>query len=233
MKESKTQYELVVQSEDGTTDGDAQNRGIWLQPMHRYRFVAWACLTIILSSIAGSISYSLSAALTTASSSAVTSYPEFTDCGSTPAEARSRGCSFDVMSFAWQTPLCYDPSLIEEFLAFHNWTYYTDGEHGITVPLETVLKGDVGLWVTWKYHVTHCSYMYRQMHRAYENGWIDSHIRSNHHTIHCHNMLLRVGIPDYVTDEMVFTTAALLYPTCDKVGATGVSVFDKIYGGEE
>src|SRR2546421_1717786 len=36
------------------------------------------------------------------------SQPPYIDCGNTPTEALRRGCIFDPISFAWQTPECYD-----------------------------------------------------------------------------------------------------------------------------
>src|SRR4051794_39657381 len=50
---------------------------------------------------------------------------ELTSCGSTPSKARSLGCHFDILSFAWQTPQCYDAELMDSFINFYNWTFYT------------------------------------------------------------------------------------------------------------
>lgn len=55
------------------------------------------------------------------------------DCGSTPDEARSLGCFFDQLSFAWQVPECYDEETMTEFLAASEWQYFDD-EAGTTRP---------------------------------------------------------------------------------------------------
>lgn len=230
--EQKTQYEAVAQSEDGSTDSDTQKQTIWVQGFYKYCLVVLCCITVIFASTAVCVTYTFPPASDDLPPTNSSSPPEFTQCGTSPAEARSRGCFFDVISFAWQTPLCYDPSLMEEFLAVHNWTFYTDFTTAVAVPLETVLLGEANLMVTWQYHITHCGFLYLQMHRAFENGYIDSHLHSYKHSEHCRNMIMRIGIPNTVKDEDVFTRANLLYPTCDKVGEYGDSAYyDKVYGG--
>ncbi|QSZ35091.1 hypothetical protein DSL72_007955 [Monilinia vaccinii-corymbosi] len=38
------------------------------------------------------------------------------DCGSTPAEAQAKGCVWDLMSFSWTHPACYNKNISDEFL---------------------------------------------------------------------------------------------------------------------
>ncbi|KAK0649769.1 hypothetical protein B0T16DRAFT_410690 [Cercophora newfieldiana] len=140
----------------------------------------------------------------------------FPSCGSSPAEARSRGCHFDILSFAWQTPECFDAKLMDSFLAFGNWTFYAEPNRTAeTVDLETALRGESSLFVDWKYHVTHCTFMWMQMHRAYAvRGYIDSHLDSYAHTMHCRWTLLERD----TAPETVNVVANLKYPVCRKVG---------------
>jgi len=128
-------------------------------------------------------------------------------CGRTPTQARDRGCSFDLISFAWQTPECYDSDLISEFAAWDAWNFYTEPHGNVTMPQQDVLRGEQSLWVSWRYHDVHCTFMWRQMHRAYN------------HTLHCQKMLLTEGI----SPEAVFTRAAVIYPPCERVGNGVVS----------
>ncbi|EMD59049.1 hypothetical protein COCSADRAFT_102599 [Bipolaris sorokiniana ND90Pr] len=81
-------------------------------------------------------------------------------CGFTPAEAKSRGCKFDILSFAWQLPECYNAKLMEEFLAEKDWAFYRDPEGTSSVSRDVALQGELDLYVTQEYHRTHCMYMW-------------------------------------------------------------------------
>ncbi|KAK5632499.1 hypothetical protein RRF57_008213 [Xylaria bambusicola] len=52
-------------------------------------------------------------------------------CGSTPEEAKARGCHFDTISFCWLPSECYDRKLVDSFEATRNWHYYADPEVSI------------------------------------------------------------------------------------------------------
>lgn len=144
-----------------------------------------------------------------------TPIPQWTSCGSSPLEARSRGCSFDIISFSWQTPECHDASLISDFLDWGDWDFYTDFKGNMTVPLEEAWKGDRALWVSWDYHVVHCTFMWRLMHRSYERGWISETLHSYDHTLHCQDVLL----DKEVEAGAVVTKGELVFPDCLQVGS--------------
>lgn len=106
-----------------------------------------------------------------------TTIPTWTSCGNDSTTARSRGCSFDLISFAWQTPECYDGELVSEFTSWKgNWTFYSDVHLTELVDQSVAMQGETQLYVKWEYHIVHCTFMWRQMHRAYERGWIDAHL---------------------------------------------------------
>ena len=140
------------------------------------------------------------------------------NCGSSPTEAKLRGCRFDILSFAWQTPECFDGELMDDFIAHDNWKFYAHFNSTETVvELAAALEGDRSLYVDWEYHITHCTFMWRQMHRAYTvKGFIDSHLDDYHHTLHCQRTLLdrETGL------GMVNVIAALKYPDCRKISGS-------------
>lgn len=141
---------------------------------------------------------------------------EWIDCGGSPEEARNRGCKFDLLSFAWQTPDCYDHDLLEEFLAYDEWEFFTDklGNATTTVPLEVARRGERTLYATETYHFVHCTFMWLQMHRAYTVlGYIDSHLDAYNHTLHCQGVLFRRGNPP----SRVTTVGVLKYPSCRRI----------------
>jgi hypothetical protein len=78
------------------------------------------------------------------------------NCGSTPSDARSRGCQFDVMSFTWSLPECFDAELMDDFLGHTDWHWYM--EDGTEVAQADVLVGDYPyLFVNMEYHMVHCT----------------------------------------------------------------------------
>lgn len=162
---------------------------------------AWATLTIYLATQAFDIPLHS---------------PKYTSCGNSSSTALERGCSFDIISFSWQTPECYIPSLVSEFSNWHNWTFWTEqhGNASTITSMEEAFRGERDLWVTWAFHMLHCTFVWREAQFGYERGWIDAHVRSYPHTLHCQTMLMQRGIAD--DDNMIL--ANVQYPECQKVG---------------
>lgn len=84
-------------------------------------------------------------------------------CGNSTAAATAAGCKFDVMSYTWVHPRCFDQELMYEFLGRAGWRWYLgEGEAGAeaeALALEDVAKGQHEyVYVTWEYYVTHCTY---------------------------------------------------------------------------
>ncbi|EOA81815.1 uncharacterized protein SETTUDRAFT_97260 [Exserohilum turcica Et28A] len=136
---------------------------------------------------------------------------QWTNCGSSPTEARKRGCKFDILSFAWQLPECYDDKIMEDFLAEKEWEFFKFPNKTSPVTKETALTGEHTLFVTTEYHRVHCMYMWRQMHRAFTvRKYIDSHLNDWHHTLHCHKVMLGEQLPP----ESIGAAGQVKYPEC-------------------
>jgi hypothetical protein len=150
--------------------------------------------------------------------SSIANTQTYTNCGDSPSTARSRGCSFDLLSFSWQTPECYDEPLISAFLAYppKPWKFYKNFSATEEISQSVAALGESNLHVTWEYHMVHCTFMWMQMHRAYtERGYIDSHLDSWAHTRHCQVVSLnREYGPDVVNVE-----GKLRYPECRPVSS--------------
>jgi hypothetical protein len=139
---------------------------------------------------------------------------KWANCGSTPTEAKSRGCKFDILSFAWQLPECYDDKIMQEFLAEKDWTFFRHENGTSPVSREVALLGELDLYVTQEYHQVHCMYMWRQMHRAFTiQKHIDSHLNNYYHTVHCHHVMLGNQFPP----ESIGAIGELKYPTCQRL----------------
>ncbi len=119
--------------------------------------------------------------------------PSITSCGATPSEAQSRGCHFDITSFSWLPPACHDDDLVAEFLALERWEWFLDPAGTQSIPLEEVERGEMAqMYVSWKYHLAHCVFMWQKLHRAVDKGQvIDAYIGNYHHTSHCGHMLMK------------------------------------------
>jgi len=123
------------------------------------------------------------------------STPQWTDCGSSPAEARERGCNFDILTFSWVLAPCDDRALTARFLLEAEWAWYAGFNSSTTVAPE----------------VAHARYMYLKMHRAMLEGRpLDGHLGSWEHTEHCKHVL---EVRD-VADSVVRTGATVKYPSC-------------------
>ncbi|KAJ5113800.1 hypothetical protein N7456_002334 [Penicillium angulare] len=134
-------------------------------------------------------------------------------CGNSPDEARRNGCRFDVISFSWLPPACFDAELVDGFLATRKWQWYRDSEMTTTIPVAEVYEGQhESLYISWDYHFLHCTYMWMKMHRAVLHRCpVDGYIGNIHHTTHCSDLLLRQD--DFRASgktTMIFTK----YPSC-------------------
>jgi|SRR3569833_1057220 len=133
-------------------------------------------------------------------------------CGNSSTEALGNGCIFDIMSFTWSHPQCFDEELMSDFLKYKQWTWWFDAEGEKPVPWSHVSAGHhPQLYVTWEYHLAHCTFMWRKMHRAIAAGKpLDSYVGNIHHTLHCGEMLLD---REAALDERN-TIIRVKYPSC-------------------
>jgi hypothetical protein len=165
-------------------------------------------LTTILTQLQGSLarldtlpslsSSSSSSAITSPASAAPTvnnpTGNELGHCGRSIPEARSLGCLFDPMSWAWQRPECYHESLVSNFLSRTSWRFYltNDTSPSNEVPHEVWQRGDyTRLYVSHDWHVFHCAYSWLKFHEAFDaKRPMDNDILQMGHTQHCEAVLL-------------------------------------------
>ena len=122
-----------------------------------------------------------------------------TGCGQTASSALEAGCRFDPMSFSWLPPLCYDEELIATFLAIKPWHWYLRSSTSPSdealqpVSFETVRQGGHEyMWVSREFHLFHCTYQWRKMHRAIMEGRpLDDYVGNYSHTEHCEHVLTK------------------------------------------
>lgn len=110
------------------------------------------------------------------------------DCGSSPAEARARGCRFISTLFAWLLRDCIaDGDVEDEALMYRDrdWPYLVGGRN---MTLDEVWAGDYHyLTTTFDMHMAHCMFTFKRMHRVLLDraAKMDSYSVDFGHTSHC------------------------------------------------
>jgi len=120
------------------------------------------------------------------------------DCGGSPADARAKGCVYDVMMQDWVPEPCYDAVLTEKYLAEGNWTWYGDGDGNSTISNEEMAKGEHGAaWMSTSYHKAHCVFSWMKIIRALRNNQgISQELLSYDHVLHCSHGALKADSDD-------------------------------------
>lgn len=136
-------------------------------------------------------------------------------CGSTPEEAKQLGCHFDMFSFAYYAPACYNKPFHDDFLAQHRdeiqWTHmdYTP------VTTEEVLEGihtDLRP-ISGQFHDLHCTYEWLRLIKALAEGRpLDRKLSKVEHSHHCSMNLLQKDKSQ--RNETATQTASLLFGRC-------------------
>lgn len=133
------------------------------------------------------------------------------DCGTTVEEAKAKGCVWDLMSFGWTHPLCYNKAESERWLAeFGPWKWYHDFNATQPVADEDLPYTQL-VYAEQGYHIQHCLYVFKLLHLAGMGGHLvtDEAIPLAH-TGHCTKLM-----SDPPTDfKHINTKVDLLFARC-------------------
>jgi hypothetical protein len=133
-------------------------------------------------------------------------------CGQTAAEAREKGCLFDVMTMAWQSPECFDEDLNAEFMDLGPWNFYSDQSGSRMMSYDEISERGVISWTDRRYFITHCVYAYKSLHRVWQRGWrTDSNSASTEHVELCARVLANQSIPLDALTTMIHVD----FPSCN------------------
>ncbi|TLD09573.1 hypothetical protein PspLS_11848 [Pyricularia sp. CBS 133598] len=132
--------------------------------------------------------------------------PAVTECGSTPNEARARGCRFETHNFAWTPPECYDEEL-NKIWDSKPWGYARDSEGTQLIPREEVQKGDLKwAYVTLGQHLSHCVLIWQKYQRAVMfDRPVDNWTVSFPHTYHCGHLLVQWDLNHTDFNSILYT----------------------------
>ncbi|KAB5518703.1 hypothetical protein GE09DRAFT_1259196 [Coniochaeta sp. 2T2.1] len=131
--------------------------------------------------------------------------PMILTCGNSSAEARSRGCVFDLLTNSWMPAYCADPTTDEEYRAWvleptrdlGSFAFSHDEEAQVHISTEEYLSDLVGqhVYTTTENHLAYCIFPARRMHRIVM-GEIKAMAHNTFaHTVHCTKALLK-GVED-------------------------------------
>lgn len=129
------------------------------------------------------------------------------ECGATQEEAIANGCIFDIMSFVYVPPGCFEPAIYAEtlslksplapeaagFFPWFRWANFTE-----PIPQdENELSNYRSVWTTQGWHVAHCLYTWRVSTRALarvaageEGVYVVEEATSPTHVDHCNMLVL-------------------------------------------
>ena len=115
-------------------------------------------------------------------------------CGNSTTEAKSLGCRFSPLTMSWLPDVCHDDELAAEFQAIQPWQYFNDQNGTREISLEDAAESagtGMELWISLQWHVTHCSYVWKKMHRAWERGSrLEKTASQYRHTVHCGRVMM-------------------------------------------
>lgn len=109
-------------------------------------------------------------------------------CGNSSAEARSLGCTFDQLTWAWLSPSC-PRYASDKFLAADDFKYYSDPYNKVVVndeEWELALNNQLPLYTERREHLSHCVYTFLSLAQIIRDG-TQTHpkLSSYHHIEHC------------------------------------------------
>ncbi|WQF81104.1 hypothetical protein CDEST_06118 [Colletotrichum destructivum] len=149
----------------------------------------------------------------------VVSWPEFqggsrvvADCGYSPEEAKAKGCVWDLMSFGWTHPACYNKAESEKWLNdFGPWKWYLDLNATQEVAEKDLPYTEL-VYAEQGYHVQHCLYVLKLLHLAAMTGHpVTDEAIPLAHTGHCTKM---ISDPAYLDFKHINTKVDLLLARC-------------------
>lgn len=134
----------------------------------------------------------------------ITSGARLLQCGSTPQEAQSNGCRYDILLNNWVPAPCYDQEWVDEYADDVSWAAYADA--GMKERLNVDQMSEVDHYYTsTRDHVNHCAMMWKkQFYVLYEGRKaFDTVIASPGHTDHCATYLMESAEAKYTEPTMV------------------------------
>ncbi|KAK4032614.1 hypothetical protein C8A01DRAFT_20320 [Parachaetomium inaequale] len=130
----------------------------------------------------------------------ITTTARFLSCGRTTAEAKQRGCTYDILSNHWVPGICMDEAAVAEYQADGTWFGFADEARRQRLTIAAMSEHDY-YYTNERDHIVHCAILWRKQFRAFfaQRQNLDSIIASEEHTMHCSQFLMDMADqgPDY------------------------------------
>lgn len=125
-----------------------------------------------------------------------------THCGNSTAQARARGCKFDLLSMRWLPSACANDEWTQKFQHFvndesripHPWPWFTDRNGTMQIENEAAFSERVHehSYTTHEVHLAHCMFLWQRLHHGLQEGVVinDKTLQMSH-TLHCERIVLK------------------------------------------
>jgi hypothetical protein len=122
------------------------------------------------------------------------------DCGSSIAEAISRGCIYDSLATAWLPPFCRDDELTAQFDQAGpgingSWPYFADPGGQIPINKEKIAalgETEATFWSSREWHIAHCVFYWQKYLRMrHTNAVMESRFDNIDHVKHCGRLIMK------------------------------------------
>lgn len=123
----------------------------------------------------------------------ITTNARLQTCGTTPTQARSLGCKYDILLNNWIPAPCYDDEFIQEYTDDESWGAYFD--RNMTILLSpTEMSESEFYYTSVRDHINHCAILWKKQFFAFyeQRRAIDTIVVSAGHTDHCAQYLMDV-----------------------------------------
>ncbi|CCD54901.1 hypothetical protein BofuT4_P161900.1 [Botrytis cinerea T4] len=147
-------------------------------------------------------------------------YYAYTDCGKTPEEARSRGCSYYPMGRFWAPPECSFPEGNDNYHPFRDREWFVDTNLTIPADISRLESGDARRAFTHYWHDEHCTFVLQKLALAValKKTMVPGLVGSIHHVNHCAMTITKTIKNAYnetfLANDMSITESTLGFMPC-------------------
>ncbi|OHE91934.1 hypothetical protein CORC01_12784 [Colletotrichum orchidophilum] len=161
---------------------------------HIARFLPWVALSTLLLIALGAFGHEFSLLSIESSPHAALKHT----CGSTVAEAKAKGCVFDVMAYGWVPSQCYNGDLVSTYNAYDMSPWAFDRNFTKPATEQVLMAGERRiLYTDLRFHQEHCFYTWHNLLHSVEHQrpLIHNLSASTEHRHHCKGLFLHGEAP--------------------------------------
>jgi hypothetical protein len=130
--------------------------------------------------------------------------PAPANCGNSTAEAKAKGCHFDLLAYSWTPDECYDPVTDAEFFEWITrpervlgpfpFFYHYNATQKVKNAEELGNAPNTRIYTTREEHLAHCAHFLRRIHRSTQlppgKTYLTERSAGYEHSQHCSDEIL-------------------------------------------